>query len=196
MVSAMVNLVLAVHCADIERLGLLRLMGVIGAGIDTQITELHAAERTARQHALDRLLDDPLGKFALEDRLGGAFLDAADKIGVVVIDFLFALAPRQHDLSGVDNDDVVAVINMGRVGGLVLAAQPHGDDRGEAADDQARGIDQQPLLLHIGWFGGNRGHRASIRAGAEKRGSRASNRGLVASQRLAKVFYLIKSIGY
>ena len=54
-----------------------------------------------------------------------------------MIDLLLALAAGEHDLLGIDDDDVVAVIDMRRVGRLVLAAQPHGDDRGEPADDQA-----------------------------------------------------------
>src|SRR5690606_10053952 len=30
------------------------------------------------------------------------------------------------------------------------AAQPHGDDRGEAADDEPLGVDDDPLLLDLG----------------------------------------------
>src|SRR5690606_33272789 len=42
------------------------------------------------------------------------------------------------------------VVHMRGVGRLVLAAQPVGDDRGEAADDETLGVDQHPLLLHLG----------------------------------------------
>src|SRR5664279_293595 len=128
-------------------------MRMFGAGIDAQIPELHAAERSARQHALDGLLDDALGKTAFEDRLGRALLDAADKSGVAVIDFLFALAASEHHLGGIDDDDVVAVIDMRGVSGLVLAAQPHGDDRGETANDQPSGVDAHPFLLDVGGLG-------------------------------------------
>ena len=107
----------------------------------------------ARQHALDRLLDDALGELALEDRLGGALFDAADIAGVVVIDLLVALAAGEHHLVGVDDDDVVAVVHVGREGGLVLAAQAHGDDRREAADDEALGVDEKPFLLDVGRLG-------------------------------------------
>src|SRR6188508_399665 len=84
--------VLAVHRSDIDLLGLLRFMRMVGAGVNTQIAHLHAAERTARDHALDGLLDDALGEASLEDRLRGAFLDAADEAGVLVIDLVVALA--------------------------------------------------------------------------------------------------------
>ena len=54
----------------------------------------------------------------------------------------------------------VAVVDMGRVARLVLAAQTQGDDGCEAAEDDAFGIDNDPVLLHIcrfcgichGWF--------------------------------------------
>ena len=132
------------------RLGLLGLVRMLGAGIDAQIAELHAAERSARNHALDRLFDHALGEPALEDRLGGAFLDAADEAGVIVIDLVVTLAPGQHHMRGVDDDDVVAAIDMGRVGRKMLAAQPHRDEGGEPADHQTFGVDQHPLLRHLG----------------------------------------------
>ena len=37
-----------------------------------------------------------------------------------------------------------------REAGLVLAAQTHGDDRGQPAEHQPVGVDQHPLLLHVG----------------------------------------------
>src|SRR5690606_20110131 len=43
-----------------------------------------------------------------------------------------------------------AVIDVGGVGGLVLAAQAVCNDGGEATDNEAFGIDDHPLLLHLG----------------------------------------------
>ena len=43
--------------------------------------------------------------------------------GVVVIDLLVALAAGEHHLVGIDDDDVVAVVDMRGEGRLVLAAQ-------------------------------------------------------------------------
>jgi hypothetical protein len=59
-------------------------------------------------------------------------------------------AAGQHRMRGIDDDDVVAAIDMGRVGREVLAAQPHGDQRSEATDDQTLGVDHDPLLRHLG----------------------------------------------
>src|SRR5215467_13762333 len=108
--------VLAVHLGDINLLRLLRLMRVLGAGIDVEIAHLLTAERTARNHAFDRLLDDALGETALEDLTRGTLLDMADIAGVLVIDLVLALATGQHRLRGVYDDDIVAAIDMGRVG--------------------------------------------------------------------------------
>src|SRR5260370_25991988 len=106
--------VLAIHRSDVHGLGLLGLVRMFGSGIDAQITKLHPAKRPARNHALDRLLDHALGKAALEDRLGGTFLDAADEAGVIVIDLVVALATGQHYMRRVDDDDMVAAIDVRR----------------------------------------------------------------------------------
>src|SRR5271166_5774114 len=90
--------VLAVHLGDIDLLGLLRLMRMLGTRIDTQIAHLHAAERPARDHALDRLLHHALGETSLEDLARGALLDVADITGVLVVGLLLALATRQHGM--------------------------------------------------------------------------------------------------
>jgi hypothetical protein len=50
-------------------LRLLRLMRVLGAGIDAQMGQLAARERAARHHALHGLVDHALGVLALEDLL-------------------------------------------------------------------------------------------------------------------------------
>ena len=60
--------VLAVQRRDVERCGLLGRVRMLGALVDAQVAELLAAERAARQHALDGLLDDALGEAAFEDR--------------------------------------------------------------------------------------------------------------------------------
>src|SRR6185503_18997795 len=144
--------VLGIHLGDVQLLGLLGLMGMLRARIDAQVRHLAAAQGAPRHHALHGLFQHPLGELAGHDGAGGAFLDAADIAGVVVIDLLLQLLAGQHHLGGVDDDDVVAAVQMGGVGGLVLAAQAHGDDRSKTAHDQPFGVDQDPLLLDLGGF--------------------------------------------
>src|SRR5476649_2681218 len=117
--------VLAVHRSDIDLLGLLGFMRMLGPGINPQVAELHAAKRSTRNHALDGLLDHALREATLEDRLCGTFLDAADEAGVIVIDLVVALAPGEHHVSRVDDDNVVTAIDMGRIDREVFAAKAH-----------------------------------------------------------------------
>jgi hypothetical protein len=79
---------------------------------------------------------------------------------VVVVDLLLALAAGEDHLIGVDDDDVVAAVDMGGVGRLVLAAQPHRHDRREPANDEALRIDHNPLLVDVGGFQRSGFHRA------------------------------------
>src|ERR1700737_3778649 len=88
--------VLTIHYGDVECFGLLGLMRMLGTGIDPQIAELNAAERTARDLPPDGLLDPPPGEAAFEDRFRRSLLDASDESGVIVIDLVFALAPGEH----------------------------------------------------------------------------------------------------
>ena len=69
---------------------------MLRTGIDTQISKLHATERPARDHALDRLLHDALGETPLENLPRSPFLDVTDIAGVLVIDLLLTLAARQN----------------------------------------------------------------------------------------------------
>src|ERR1700748_1042292 len=131
--------VLAVQLGDVELLGRLGLVRMIGAAVDAEVAHLDTAERTTRDHALDGLLEHALGMLALEDLARGALLDVADVTGVLVVGLLLALATGEDRMLRVDDDDVVAAINVRGVGREVLAAQAHGDDGGETADNQTLG---------------------------------------------------------
>ena len=88
-------------------------MRMLRAGIDAQVLHLATAERAARNHALDRLFHDALREAALEDLARGALLDAAGVPGVPVVHLVGVLLAGQRDLVGVDDDDVVAIVDMG-----------------------------------------------------------------------------------
>src|SRR5580704_5510297 len=95
--------VLAVHLGDIDLLGLLRLVRMLVAAIDVKIAHLPAAQRSARDHALDGFFQDAPGETALEDFARGAFLDMTDVAGVLVIDLVFTLPSGQHRMRGIDD---------------------------------------------------------------------------------------------
>jgi len=69
----------------------------------------------------------------------------------MVIDLLVALAAGQHHLVGVDDDDIVAIVHMGRKGRLVLAAQAQAMTR-RAGRRPVLGVNQHPFLFDVGGF--------------------------------------------
>jgi hypothetical protein len=66
----------------------------------------------------------------------GALLDAARIAGVPVILLVGVLLAGQDRLVGIDDDDIVAIVDVRGEGRLVLAAQAVGDNGGETADDE------------------------------------------------------------
>src|SRR6478736_2994530 len=87
--------VLAVHRGDIELLRLLSLLLVLRSGIDAQVLHLRPSERSARDHALNRLDQDALREAAFEALAEGLALDAAGMAGVPIEHFTLGLAARE-----------------------------------------------------------------------------------------------------
>src|SRR5215468_7850122 len=83
--------------------------------------------------------------------------------GVMTIDLVLALLAGQHDFFGVDDDDIVAIIDVRGVGRFVLAAQPHRHQACEAADHEAGGVDDDPFLLDLGGLGRKGFHDTAFR---------------------------------
>src|ERR1700730_17688104 len=114
-------------------------MRMLGSPVDAQIAWVLAAERTTREHPLHRLFDDAFGEPAFQNEFGGTFLDAARIASEVIVYLMLALAAGEDYFFGVDDDDVIAIVQMRRESRLVLAAQPQGDQRGEPSDDDRLG---------------------------------------------------------
>ena len=127
-------------------------MRVRGPDIDAQIGHLAASQRSARDHALDRLLHDPLGVLAVENLARRPTLDTAGISGVSVIYLVASLAAGQLHLFRIDDDDIVALVHVRGEGGLVLAAQAVGDHARKTPENQAVGVDQDPPLFDLGWL--------------------------------------------
>ena len=127
---------------------------MLRTGVDAQVLHLLTAQRTARDHALDRLGQHALGVVTIEDLVRRTLLDPAGVAGVPVVGLGIALVAGQADLLGVDDHDVIAAIHVWGVGRLVLAAQDVGHAGGQAAQDDTIGIDQDPFLLDVFWRSG------------------------------------------
>src|SRR5262245_28332978 len=124
-------------------------MRMFSACIDAEILHLAPAERAARDHAFDGLLDDALRKAAFEQLARGALLDAARMSGMPVVDLVGELLAGENHFVGIDDDDVVAVIDVRGECGLVLAAKAICNDRGKTANDETFGVDKHPFLHHV-----------------------------------------------
>ena len=77
---------------------------------------------------------------------------------MVAIHFLIELLAGQNDLVSIHDDNIVAGVNMGSEGGLVLAAQDHGDLRCQTSEHHTFCIDNVPSTLDLGRLGHIRIH--------------------------------------
>src|SRR5690606_33511299 len=90
---------------------------------------------------------------ALHDHARRPRLEATGIARVPVVDLVSILLAGEHGLLGVHNDNVVAHVDVRRIGRLVLALEARGNDRRQAADYEAFGVDQDPLLFHLAGLG-------------------------------------------
>src|SRR5690606_25248815 len=145
---------LAVLGSEVDLLGLLRLMRMLRAAIDVEMRHLATAKRPSRNHPLHREFENTLREAAFENALRARFLDAAGMARVAVIALVVILVAGELHLAGIDDDYMISAVEMGRVGRLVLAAQTVRNKGCETANDDAFGVDHDPLLLDLGGFRG------------------------------------------
>ena len=109
------------------------------------IRSYYAAQLVVREHADDRLLHHPIGMFLhfLANRAG---TQATGIPGVAVGHLVVELVASDGDLVGVDDDDEIAPVDVGRECRLVLAAQQVGCSNGESAEHHVGGVDDVPRM--------------------------------------------------
>jgi hypothetical protein len=112
-------------------------------GVHGELPGHLATEAILGEHASDGLLHEPLGMLAMQ-LLVGDLPDAAGVPGVPVVDLLLGLLARQPDLPGVDHDDVVAGVEVGSVGRLVLPPKDLGHLGGHPAQHRPLGVHHVP----------------------------------------------------
>ena len=99
------------------------------------------------QHALDRELDSTLGVL-VEQLLQARGLQIAQVARVVVIELVGHLLTGHSNLASVDDHDVIAGVDVRRVGGFVLAAQTHGGAGKEPSERLVGRVDQVPITTY------------------------------------------------
>ena len=86
-------------------------MRMLGTGIDMQVAVQVGTQSVLGQHAADGVLKDALGMAA--QQLGGSGLTlAAGVAGIALINLVGHLFASENDLLGIDDDNVVAAINV------------------------------------------------------------------------------------
>src|SRR5262245_29948641 len=145
-----------------ERLRPLGLMRMIRTGVDLELAQLLGAEPGVRQHALDGAADDLL-RPALEQVTERLLLEALRVATVARVDLAFELVARDGDATGIQDDDVIAGIEVGLEGGLVLALEDARDARGKPTQRLIRRVNDVPASLDLALAGriGLRVHRSS-----------------------------------
>src|SRR5690606_11793844 len=125
-------------------------MWVLGSCINAQVLHLTTAERATWNHALNCLLNNALWETAFENLARSALFDATWMSGVPVVLLVSIFLASQDNLVGIDDDDIVAIVNMRSEGSLMLATQAIGDDSGKTTDNETFRVDQNPFLYHFG----------------------------------------------
>src|SRR5438045_9700433 len=118
------------------------------AFVDLELGGHLAAKLGLGKHTLDGLLNDGFGATGeeLNERL---FAETAGEAGVAAIELLVRLEAGQHDLFGIDDDDVIAHIDVGGVENVELAGEDGCGLSGESAQRLAAGVEDEPLALDI-----------------------------------------------
>ncbi len=126
--------------------GLLGGMRVVGAFVHEKLLHHRLTQFGLGQHAFHPALDDA-DVVLFQHFHGQGNLQAARVVRKVFVFFLVPLVAGETDFFGVENDDVIARVGVGGVGGLILAAQNGGQLGAQAASHLIFGIHHVPLAL-------------------------------------------------
>ena len=119
---------------DINSLGLLSLMGMLGSLIYIEVVQQGATEGAFGQHTLDGVLQNALHTERLLAQLSGCVEALATGIARVAgVNLVGLFLTSKDNLLGVDDDNVVTTVLVRSEGGLVLTADNLSHFRGEAA---------------------------------------------------------------
>ena len=117
---------------------------MLAAGVNFQFFQHGASKRAAWQHAFDCDFQHSARVFCLHFVEGSAF-QVGDVAGVAVVNFVVAFFAGNAQFVGIDDDDVVAGVNVGGVFRFVFAAQTQGDFAGKASQGFVCSINQIPI---------------------------------------------------
>ena len=143
------------YIVNVDDFGILSLMRVLAAGIDVEVAVEGVTQSVLGKHTTDGMFKNTLGMSC--QHFGGCCLTLSSGIsGIMLINLVSHLFAGEDNLLGVDDDNVVAAINVRSVTRLCFASQDVGYASGETANGLVFCIDQYPLFLYsifIGRYG-------------------------------------------
>ena len=120
---------------------------MLGAGEDAQTLELPLRDGVLLQHAADSQTHRELGLLLHQDLVLGLF-QTAGITGVSAVVLLLQLLAGEDGVLGVDDDDVIAAVDVGSVVGFELAAQKVGGEGGRLAHGLAGCVKDVPFAVN------------------------------------------------
>ena len=142
------------YVVNIDCFGVLTLVGVLRTGIDIKVAVQSVSKTVLRKHSTDGVLQHALrmaGK-----HLGRGGLALASRIsGIALVNLVGHLLAGENYLLGIDDDHVVAAINMRCEARFGLATQYVGYAGGQTAYGLVLGINKHPFLLDGVFVGGD-----------------------------------------
>lgn len=132
-------------------------MGMFSSYVAFHFFQHGVTERSFGQHTLDGFFQNALRMFLLQLAEGG-FMNAAGVTRMTIILFVFGLVPCHTELFDVDNDDIVARIDVWGVNRFVLATQPVGNFGGHTTEHLVGRINHEPVVGHFMRLGGKGFH--------------------------------------
>ena len=133
-------------------------MRMLGALVNVQLAQNGTTETVVHDHALDGAFDDELGMAgaAVLGRLG---VVATDEAGVAHVFLLRFLLAGEHSFFGVDDNDVIAGVDVIGEDGLVFAAKQYSGFFRHTTDNLVVCVDYKPLAFYLFGLGAKSFHR-------------------------------------
>ena len=144
--AARAVVVISNHFLDLKLFGLLGGVFMVAAGINEELLEHGIAKRALRKHAFNCDFESTAGMLFLHLTESG-LIYAAGVAGVTEILLVFSFSTGHDELVSVDNNDVIARVDVRCVFRLVFATESESDFSGKAADNLIGCINHVPFTL-------------------------------------------------
>src|SRR5579863_6438846 len=131
-----------------ERLRILGRVRMAVARVDVQAAQLIVTRAIGREHAAHRALDESFGMLGM-NFARGLNAQTAGVTAVAVIEFLIEFLSAQLDFLGIDDDHVIAVVNVRRPRRLVFARQRACNAHRQRAEALPRRVDDVPIVRRL-----------------------------------------------